>query len=75
MFSGFMSRWTKPEAMRLFQPLENLAGHPASLMDWVSSRLGLGDDFEIRPLNVFHREPELAAGHPLFEPFDDIGVL
>ena len=65
----------EPERVGLLQPLEHLAGHPAGLVDRVAAGLGLGQGLQVRARDVLHREPELAAGHPLLEPLDDVRVL
>ena len=64
----------EPELVGLLQPLEHLAGQPAGLLDRIAAGVGLGQRLQVGADDVLHGEPELAAGHALLVPLDDVGV-
>ena len=63
------------ERMGVFQPLQDLAGHSAGLEDRIAAGLLVGDDFQVRPVGVFHGEPKLAAAGSLLKPLDNVRMF
>ena len=74
MFSGLMSRWTNPSWWACSSPLRIWQVRRQACLIGYCPASGLGQRLQVRARDVLHREPELAAGHPLLVAFDDIGM-